>query len=282
MKNPITFSTLGCPDWSVDTVIKRAAEFGYQGIEWRGGPDGHVNPALPASERARLRRQTEEAGLFTLAVTAYTSFVSTNRAQNMASVEDLKQHLDLAADLGARYVRVFFGEVAPHTDFMTTYPSVAACIDAAAKHARQLGVGLAIEPHDDFMQFETVLPILNHAGGPEVGVLWDVANNYAVGDDLTEAVRRLGPRIFYVHVKDGFGSWPDWQPTPIGEGQVPWLWAFSKLLNSGYEGPFSIEWERAWHPELHPPEIALPRAYQTVRTFLNTVERFETQETYAR
>jgi sugar phosphate isomerase/epimerase len=282
MNNPITFSTLGCPTWSVDTIVEQAAAFGYQGIEWRGGPDGHVTPALPAIERARLRRRVADAGLFALSVTAYTSFVSPNRDQNRASVDDLKQHLDLAADLGARYVRVFFGELIPNTDLTTSYPSVAACIDAAAKHARQVGVGLAIEPHDDFMQFDTVLPILNRACNPEVGVLWDVANNFAVGDDLGEAFKRLSTRIFYVHVKDGFGFWPDWQPTRIGEGQVPWLWALSKLLGNGYDGPFSVEWERAWHPELDPPEIALPHAYQTVRTLLNTVERLETQETYAR
>lgn len=278
MKNPITFSTLGCPDWPVETVIERAAEFGYQGIEWRGGPMGHVNPAWPAAARTRLRRLMAEAGLFALSVTAYTSFVSPDRAQNAASVDDLKQHLELAADLGARYVRVFFGELAPNTALSTTYPSVAACIDAAAKHARRLGVGLAIEPHDDFMQFDTVLPILNRSTGPEVGVVWDVANNFAVGDDLAEAFRRLGPRIFYVHVKDGAGHWPDWQPTPIGEGEVPWLWAFAKLLGSGYSGPFSIEWERAWHPELDPPEIALRLARQTVQALVESVERIRAGE----
>ncbi len=282
MSNPITFSTLGCPAWSVETVVERAAEFGYQGIEWRGGPDGHINPTLSAAGRARLRRLIDAAGLFTLSVTAYTSFVSPDRSQNAASVDDLKQHLELAADLGARYVRVFFGELTPQTDLMTTYPSVAACIDAAAKHARRLGVGLAIEPHDDFMQFDTVLPILNRSSGPEVGVLWDVANNFAVGDDLAEAFRRLGPRIFYVHVKDGFGRWPDWQPTPIGEGEVPWLWAFTKLLSSGYQGPFSVEWERAWHPELDPPEVALPAARQTIQNLLNAVETMGALESFSR
>jgi hypothetical protein len=40
------------------------------------------------------------------------------------------------------------------------------------------------------MQFETVLPILNHAGRARGGRLWDVANNFAVGDDLMEAFRR--------------------------------------------------------------------------------------------
>jgi hypothetical protein len=29
-----------------------------------------------------------------------------------------------------------------------------------------------------------------------------------------------------------------------------------------------VEWEYAWHPELAPPEVALPAALQTVRELL--------------
>ena len=52
MPNLIAFSTLGCGEWSRETVIERAAAFGYDGIEWRGGPEGHVSPELPAAEYA--------------------------------------------------------------------------------------------------------------------------------------------------------------------------------------------------------------------------------------
>ena len=35
--NGIMFSTLGCPGWQLETIISSANEFGYEGIQWRGG-----------------------------------------------------------------------------------------------------------------------------------------------------------------------------------------------------------------------------------------------------
>jgi len=50
--NSITFSTLACLNWQIETVIKKASEFfGYNGIEWRGGPQGHVQPDMPVAKR---------------------------------------------------------------------------------------------------------------------------------------------------------------------------------------------------------------------------------------
>ena len=85
--NPITFSTLACPDWQIETVIAKAAEYGYTGIEWRGGPQGHVQPDMPAAKKALLQQRCSDAGLISLAITAYTSFVSNSVEERQANVD---------------------------------------------------------------------------------------------------------------------------------------------------------------------------------------------------
>jgi hypothetical protein len=40
------------------------------------------------------------------------------------------------------------------------------------------------------------------------------------------------------------------------------------LLEGGYTGAFSLEWERAWHPDLDPPEVALPHSLHVMRSLL--------------
>jgi hypothetical protein len=40
------------------------------------------------------------------------------------------------------------------------------------------------------------------------------------------------------------------------------------LLSNDYTGAFSVEWEWAWHPELDPPEVALPMALHKVQALL--------------
>ena len=273
MPNDIAFSTLGCPEWSVETAIDRAAAYGFQAIDWRGGPQGHVQPSLPAADRARVRQQMAGKGVSALSVSAYTSFVSKDAAENQASVEDLKRHLDLAADIGAHYVRVFLGELRPGVETESVYAPAAACLETAARHAQDVGVRLALEPHDDFVSLQTFAPILDLVG-PGIGVLWDLGNTVAAGDDLADAFELLRDRLCYVHVKDGTGSFAGGRHlTPLGEGEVPLMWAFARLLSSGYTGAFSYEWERAWQPELAPPEVAFPAARRAIHDLLSAVER---------
>jgi sugar phosphate isomerase/epimerase len=268
MANPITFSTLACPDWSREDVIDNAAAFGYDGIEWRGGPQGHVQPELPPGARAALRRSTADAGLGALAVTAYTSLIDADPQVRAANVDVLRRYADLAADLGAGYVRAFVGRCPAGADVHVLYERAAECLDAAAQYAGPLGVVIAVEPHDEFVRSDVVAPLLDRARHPAVGVIWDIGNTFAAGEDPPEGARLLGERICYMHVKDGAGRGAAWRLTPIGQGQVPLRQAFGLLLARGYTGALNVEWERAWHPELDPPEIALPAALQTIRSLL--------------
>jgi sugar phosphate isomerase/epimerase len=268
LKNPITFSTLGCPEWPRPTVVAQAAALGFDGIEWRGGPDGHVNPALPPAERTALRRLTADHGLFALAVSAYTAFVSDNPAERQANVDDLRRHVDLAADLGAPYVRLFLGELTPGVTLDSVYDRIVACLAQAQPHAEAAGVGLAIEPHDDFFRPHTVVPVLQRLPRPSLGIVWDIANTYVVGDAPATGYALLGARLFYVHVKDVIGRWPDRTLKLVGEGEAPLADAFNLLLAGGYTGAFSYEWEKAWYPELPPAEVAFPVALRAIRALL--------------
>lgn len=268
MRNPITFSTLACPEWTIETILASAVAFGYDGIEWRGGPDGHVRPSMPTRERASLRRRVADSGLFSLAVTAYTSFVSDDLAVRQENVDELRRYLDLAAELGARYVRGFLGELRPGDDMAVAQSRIAHCLETAAPHAEAVGVGLAVEPHDDFVRSASVAPILERVSHPAVGVVWDIGNTFAAGEDPAEGFHSLGQRLFYVQVKDSIGRYPDRRLARLGEGEVPLAGAVELLINRGYPGAFSVEWERAWHSDLEPAEVALPHALKVMRGLL--------------
>ena len=153
----ITFSTLACPQWPIETVIARASEFGYDGIEWRGGPQGHIHPLSPAEQKTALRQLCSDAGLTVLAVTAYTGFVSRSPEERQANVDELRHYADLAAELGARYVRTFLGELPPGANpDSAMYEYMAECLYSASEHAESVGVGIAIEPHDNFARSSAV------------------------------------------------------------------------------------------------------------------------------
>jgi sugar phosphate isomerase/epimerase len=263
--NPITFSTLACPNWQIETVVVKASGFGYDGIEWRGGPQGHVQPDLPATKKSLLRQQCSDAGLISLAVTAYTSFISNSAEEQQANVEELQRYADLAAELGATYVRTFLGELPEGIKFDSAmYENISDCMNTASEYAASVGVKIAIEPHDDFVRSSTITPILSQVQHPALSVIWDIGNAFAAGEAIREGLDLLKDRLAYVQVKDGKGRAPDWHLCSLGKGDVPLSQAFGLLLANDYQGALSVEWEYAWHPELEPPEIALPAALRTV------------------
>ena len=172
--NPITFSTLACPSWSVETIIAKASEMGYEGIEWRGGPMGHVHPAMSSSERASLRKLSKDAGLMALAVTTYTSFVSHLAEVRNSNVDELRRYTDLAAELSAEYVRAFLGELPDGTNLdAPIYENISDCLNLASEYATSVGVKIAVEPHDNFARSSVVLPVFDQSH-PDLRVIWDV------------------------------------------------------------------------------------------------------------
>jgi len=264
--NPITFSTLACPNWQIETVIAKASEVGYDGIEWRGGPQGHVQPDMPTAKKAVLKQCCSNAGLMSLAVTAYTSFVSSSVKERQTNVDELRRYSDLAAELGAAYVRTFLGELPKGRNLDTAiYEKISDCLNAAAEYAESVGVKIAIEPHDDFVRSSTIVPILRQVQHPALRVIWDIANAFAAGEDPAEGFVLLKDRLAYVQVKDGKRFGHTWQLCPLGQGNVPLDQAYELLLAHNYQGALSVEWEYAWHPELDPPEVALPAALRMVR-----------------
>jgi sugar phosphate isomerase/epimerase len=265
MNHPLTFSTLACPEWDIHRIISKAAHFGYDGIEWRGGPLGHVQPGMSQEMKKVIRRRLEDLGLFSLAITAYTSFVSPDRQEREDNLEALKNYLNLAAEIGAGYVRAFLGELSAGTPPASAYPLILDCLQPALEFASALGVTIAIEPHDDFVHSASVVPLIDHIDHPRLKVIWDFGNAYAAGEEPEEGFRLLCGKIAYLHVKDGRRTADEWQLCPLGQGEVPLSDVFNLLVNAGYNGAVSVEWERAWHPELDPPEVALPACLQAVR-----------------
>jgi sugar phosphate isomerase/epimerase len=268
--NPVTFSTLACPGWQIETIIAKASEFGYDGIEWRGGPQGHVQPDMPTANKSLLQQKCSDAGLSSLAVTAYTSFVSNSAEERQANVNELRRYVDLAAELGAKYVRTFLGELPEGTDLDSSiYERISDCLNVASDYAISIGVNIAVEPHDDFVLSSVIAPFFNQSKSHHaLRVIWDIGNAFAAGEDPIAGFDLLKDHLAYVQVKDGKRRAPNWQLCPLGEGDVPLGQAIGLLLDNGYSGAFSVEWEYAWHPELDPPEIALRPALRTVRKLL--------------
>ena len=258
----LAFSTLACPEWDAATVVQRAVRAGYGGIEWRGGPDGTVRSDWSRAARSQLRRRLADTGVRSIAVTAYTNFVSGDADVVRRSIDDTLRHAELAADLGAPTVRVFLGTADDAAGAPATSARATDAVRRLLDRLERAGVEVAMEPHDDHVLASSIAPILGALPDPRLGVVWDLGNAWSVGESPGDGLPVYEGRIRYVQVKDGTGRGESWRLCELGDGDVPIADALQRLARSiadrGDEWPpVSLEWERAWHPDLAPAEVVL-------------------------
>ena len=258
--NTLAFSTLGCPAWDLERILSAAREYGYGALELRGYL-GEMD--LPKAEpftpqnRAQTRRRIEDAGLSVCCV-------SSSGVVAKGNVDHVKAHAELARDLGSPFVRVFGGDLAADVSHAEAVGRAAEALRAFADAAQGAGVAVVLETHDAFSTGATVAELLAAAQHPAAYSLWDLHHPYRKGEGIEDTYHFLAPTVRHVHVKDSAeGAY-----CLLGEGDVPLFPMLDLLLDGGYDGPISLEWEKRWHPEIAEPEVAFPQYANALREYL--------------
>jgi sugar phosphate isomerase/epimerase len=263
------FSTLGCPNYSVDEVIAMAVANGYRGVEIRfirGTIDLASLREFSGAGIAETRRKFEDAGIAVISVGTSLRMVSLDGQIRARQLESARMNTDIAAGLGAKYLRVFGGPLPPEQDRERTLDAIADGLGAIGELSARSGVASLLETHDDFSLSPSILDLYRRGMSEKVDVLWDTLHSYRHGESAEATWAALGPRIRLVHVKDAHVATPETFDFALtGEGGVPVDGFIDLLAAKGYEGFVNFEWEKGWHPEIAEPEVALPRFMQWVR-----------------
>jgi sugar phosphate isomerase/epimerase len=271
-----SFSTLGCPAWGLDEILSRARGYGFDGIAFRG-LEGELDltrvAAFRPERRAETRARIAAAGLEVTMVLASARMMIADPAELAASQADAKRHIDIAAGLGAPFVRVFGGPVPSGLSRAAAVRRAGDRLRELGDHAAPLGVAVLLETHDDWLDPTFVRRALEAADHPAVRALWDVHHPWRIaGLDPETVWRDLRPWIAAVDVKDSvedFTARLGYRYVKLGEGEVPWPAALRLLRDGGYDGWLTFEWEKMWHPEIEGPEIAFPHFRRAIEVLLD-------------
>jgi len=248
----VAFSTLAFPDATLASAVSLGRRWGYTGVELRLIDGELIDPSMPATERARVKR-----ALAGLPVVALDSSV---RLTDDDSGPPLRRFLQLASDWEAPLVRVFGGALpASGPVRQDRLRGAARVLEASVPLARRLGVAIGVETHDDFSASSVVAELLAMADPDWVGAVWDSHHPHRMGEPAADVYANLGRRILLAQVKDARRGGNDWQLVLLGEGEVPVREILGLLVAGGYRHWVSVEWEKRWHPEIEAPEIALPQ-----------------------
>ncbi|MBZ6142260.1 sugar phosphate isomerase/epimerase [Streptomyces olivaceus] len=247
--NGRAFSTLGCPCSDLDEVISLARSGPCDGVELRCSEGQLLYPQMSDAEADTVAARLARAGLEPVCLASYVQVA----ADRPGVAEELAGHLRLAARLGAPAVRVFGGGAERPEGRRER--AVRRLAEAAPLAARS-GVALLLETHDEFLTGAAVAGVLAAVGSPAVGAVWDAVNPWRAGEPpaLTAAV--LGPWVRHVQLKD-VASPADLRPVLPGEGVLPLADVLAELRRLEYRGWVSLEWERAWYPDVPGLDTAL-------------------------
>jgi sugar phosphate isomerase/epimerase len=269
----LSFSTLGCPSWSLSQVIDTARSLGYDGIELRflEGDDALWSRGeLRGNGLAESLRHLRDAGVVVACVDSRSFLHHPQEAARRAAVEDATRMVELAAALGAPGVRLFGDRVQPGADLASTRGWIVEGLAALRDAARPAGVEVWLETHGDFAPGAAARSVLDRVG-EGVGAIWDPANAFSEFGELPEVgAKALGMSIRHVHLKDVKRPLPPavpfpWTPVLPGTGEFPARRVLDILEDRRYSGFVSFEWEKKWHPEIEEAEMALPHFIRWVR-----------------
>jgi sugar phosphate isomerase/epimerase len=258
----LSFSTLGCPDWTFKQIVDFAAANNYGALEIRGiqremnlarSPDF----SSPERIKASLALMKEKGLRFINLGTSATMHHPEGAEREKAMVE-AKTNIDLAQQLNCPYIRVFPDRLPKEFDKNVTLALISKGLFALGDYAKQRNVTVLMETHGDLVKSDDLLTVMRAAEHPNVGLVWDAVNMWTVTKEPpAQMYSKLKKYIRHTHIKDA--KLTDKEPiyVLIGKGDAPIHDVVNMLKKDRYPGYYSFEWEKLWHPELAGPEIAL-------------------------
>ena len=252
-------STLGCPALPLDGVLALAAGHGIDAVELRTLEGSTDLPALFARHGVEEVRRVQGLHRTVQVLVLSTSFRLVRPSEEDRAA--LLSFVPWAEAMGVPWLRVFDGGEA--SDGATVSLAV-----ETLRWWRRLrsehgwSVDVIVETHDGLVANEAINRFCSESGG--ASLLWDAHNTWrATGVDPLELWPSISSSVVHIHVKDSVsrasGASAHTYVLP-GDGEFPMGRLKEALRRDGYANAISLEWERQWHPELPPLEIALQAA----------------------
>ncbi len=246
---------------TVEQIIERASEFGYDGIMLMAKrPHGSVLD-LNQEDRSRLRGQLRDKNIGLACLAGYTDFGAGVDRPDVPIIEMQIAHVTelarLARALGTDLVRVFTAFERPELSYDELWDRTAGALRECARRASDFGVTIGVQNHHDLAsQYESLYALLEEIDHPNCKSMFDAWTLFLQGDDVARAVRKMAPFIVHTTVADytlrprfiyrpqivNYDRSDDQaRAVPVGQGDVDYATFFETLKKVGYTGYVGYE-----------------------------------------
>jgi sugar phosphate isomerase/epimerase len=210
-------------DWDLDTILRLVQETGFEGVELRSTHAHGVEPSLGAAERSKVRRRCASAGLKQLSLGTACEFQSPDPAVVRKNVDEVREWVLLARDIGARGIKVRPNGLPEGVPVETTLGQIGRALTECGEAAGEHGVEIWVEVHGQgTKEPANMRRIMEACGHPAVGITWNSNDSDVVDGSVQASFELLRPYIRCCHITD---LWSDY----------PYRELFSLLGESGYD-----------------------------------------------
>jgi sugar phosphate isomerase/epimerase len=218
-------------------TLRRIKKYGYESIEISGEPAQY--------DVKETRALLKEYGIRCWGAVTLTlgerNLAARDEGQRARSVDYVKSVITMVSELEGEIVTLVpatVGKVVPDGTEKEEWTWVVEATKECFAHARKKGVRIAVEPLNRFETYffnrAAQALALADAVSPECGVCLDAFHLNIEEEDMYEAIRLAGKRLFDFHVADN-------NRFAAGLGQLDWPKIIGTLKEIGYDGAVTNE-----------------------------------------
>jgi sugar phosphate isomerase/epimerase len=246
-------------DWDVPAILRVCNKVGIPLVELRTTHKHGVEPSLSKEERKAVKNMFKAAGVEVWGLGTVCEFHAPDPAVVEKNVETCKQFVELAADLGAKGVKVRPNGMPRGVEPAKTVEQIGKALVPCGKAADDAGVEIWVEVHGGGTAHPPVMKqIMDACGHPRVGITWNSNRDDVKDGSVAEYFKLLRPHLLSCHIND---LWKD------AAGEYPYRELFRLLRESGYDRATLCEVGKGMPTEQSGEEFL--RYYKALWTELN-------------
>ena len=196
-------------EWDLDTILRLCREAGFEGVEFRTTHAHRVERTLTATERQEVRKKCKDAGLLQTSLGTVCEFHSPDPMVVRKNIDDCREWVLLANDIGARGVKVRPNGLPKDVPEEKTLEQIGRALAECGAFARDHGVEIWVEVHGD----QTKVParmrrIMDVCSHPSVGLTWNSNDTDVEDGSVAKSFALLRPDVRCCHITDLRSTYP--------------------------------------------------------------------------
>jgi sugar phosphate isomerase/epimerase len=190
-------------DWSIAEIIKNCEAANFEGVELRTTHAHGVETSLSPAQRAEVKQRFQNSKVELMGLGSAFEYHMPDQAKLRQSIEETKQYIVLAQDVGASGVKVRPNGLPKEVPVDKTLEQIGRSLREIAQFGHNHGIQIRLEVHGAGTSLVPhIKRILDVADHPNVGACWNSNQSDLEGAGFDANFNLVKDKIFSVHMRD--------------------------------------------------------------------------------